>query len=265
MCSPAAKCFLQPPFLEADCPAQHMDDHQHLDDEARAVYAWQLDVPGHGEAGQLRLAEATVLVSRVGGLGSPVALELAAAGVGRLVLAHAGVVQPSDLNRQLLMTHDALGTSRVQCAKRRLCELNPRLEVVAVDANIDEGNATELIEIADVVVDAAPLFSERLAMNDAAFARGIPIVECAMYDLEATITTQLAGRTGSLRDLVPESPEPWQRRFPVFGAVSGAVGCLGAMEAIKCITGIGEPLFNRMLLMDLRSMKMRELQLPGGA
>ena len=238
-----------------------MDQPRRLTDEERALYAWQLDVPGHGEAGQLRLAGATVLVSRVGGLGSLVAMELAAAGVGRLVLAHAGTVKASDLNRQLLMTHDAIGTSRVRCAKRRLRELNPRLEVVAIEANIDEGNATELVEMADVVVDAAPLFSERLAMNDAAFARGIPIVECAMYDLEATITTQLAGRTACLRDLVPEPPEPWQRRFPVFGAVSGAVGCLGAMEAIKCITGIGEPLFNRMLLMDLRSMKAREMQL----
>ncbi len=99
-------------------------------------------------------------------------------------------------------------------------------------------------------------------MNDQAFAKGIPIVECAMYDLEATITTQQAGKTLSLRDLVPEPPTPWQRRFPVFGAVSGAVGCLGAMEAIKCITGMGEPLFNRMLFMDLRSMTTRELQLP---
>lgn len=238
-----------------------MSEPRPLTDEERAVYAWQLDVPEHGEAGQSKLAGATVLVSRVGGLGSLVAYELAAAGVGRLVLAHAGDVKPSDLNRQLLMTHAAIGTPRVQCAAQRLRELNPRVEVVAVEANVNEDNVTDLVALADVVVDAAPLFEERLAMNDAAFARGIPIVECAMYDLEATITTQLAGTTASLRDLVPEPPEPWIRRFPVFGAVSGAVACLGAMEAIKCITGIGEPLFNRMLYMDLRSMKMREVQL----
>jgi len=239
-----------------------MSEPRPLTDEERAVYAWQLDVPGHGEAGQSKLAGATVLVSRVGGLGSLAAYELAAAGVGRLVLAHAGNVKPSDLNRQLLMTHAALGTSRVQCAAKRLRDLNPRVEVVAVDANINEDNATELVAMVDVVVDAAPLFEERLAMNDAAFVKGIPIVECAMYDLEATITTQLAGRTASLRDLVSEPPEPWARRFPVFGAVSGTVACLGAMEAIKCITGLGDPLFNRMLYMDLRSMKMREVQLP---
>ncbi|MCH2136225.1 MAG: HesA/MoeB/ThiF family protein [Phycisphaerales bacterium] len=232
-----------------------------MSEEELAIYEWQLDVPGHGVPGQEKLAGATVLVSRVGGLGSPVAYELAAAGVGRLVLAHAGVTKHSDLNRQLLMTHANLGSSRVECASRRLKELNPRLDVVAIDANINERNAAELVAMADVVVDAAPLFQERLAMNDAAFAKGIPIVECAMYDLEATITTQQAGRTSSLRDLVPEPPDPWQRRFPVFGAVSGAVGCLGAMEAIKCITGLGEPLFNRMLFMNLRNMRMRTLSL----
>lgn len=233
-----------------------------LTDQERETYAWQMDVPEHGELGQSKLAGASVLVSRVGGLGSPVAYELAAAGVGRLVLAHGGVLKPSDLNRQLLMSHAAIGTSRVKCAKKRLLELNPMLEVVAIESNITAENVGELVDMVDVVVDAAPLFQERLAMNDEAFAKGIPIVECAMYDMEATITTQQAGKTCSLRDLVPEPPTPWKRRFPVFGAVSGAVGCLGAMEAIKCITGIGEPLFNRMLFMDLRSMAMRELQLP---
>ena len=233
-----------------------------LTDQERETYAWQLNVPEHGERGQSKLAGASVLVSRVGGLGSPVAYELAAAGVGRLVLAHGGMLKPSDLNRQLLMSHAAIGTARVQCAKKRLMELNPNLDVVAVESNITADNVGELVEMADVVVDAAPLFKERLAMNDEAFAKGIPIVECAMYDLEATITTQQEGKTLSLRDLVPEPPAPWQRRFPVFGAVSGAVGCLGAMEAIKCITGMGEPLFNRMLFMDLRSMTTRELQLP---
>jgi molybdopterin/thiamine biosynthesis adenylyltransferase len=233
-----------------------------LTEAERAVYEWQLDVPGHGEEGQVKLAGSTVLVSRIGGLGSVVAYELAAAGVGRLVLAHEGVIKPSDLNRQLLMTHAALGTSRVACAALRLRELNPAMEIVTVDANIDAHNVTELVAMCDVVVDAAPLFTERFALNDAAFSKGIPIVECAMYELDATLTTQLKGRTASLRDLVQDVPAPWRRRFPVFGAVSGAVGCLAAMEAIKCMTGLGEPLFNRMLMMELRTMKMREVALP---
>src|SRR6186997_418165 len=101
-----------------------------LSDEERAVYEWQLWVRGFGEAGQERLKGASVLVSRVGGLGGLVAYELAAAGVGKLILAHAGDVKPSDLNRQLLMTAASVGRSRVACAAQRLIELNPRVAIV---------------------------------------------------------------------------------------------------------------------------------------
>ena len=102
---------------------------------------------------------------RVGGLGGVAAYELAAAGVGRLVLAHAGNVKPADLNRQLLMTHAGIGASRVESAARRLRELNPRVEVVAVPENVSPENAARLVGMADVVVDAAPLFEERYALN----------------------------------------------------------------------------------------------------
>lgn len=232
-----------------------------LTEEERATYAWQLDVPGFGEAGQRRLRAATVLISRVGGLGGVVAYELAAAGLGRLILAHAGNVKPSDLNRQLLMTHDWLGRPRVECASRRLRELNPRLEAVAVPENISEANADDLVARADLVVDCAPLFEERFAMNRATQRQGRPMVECAMYELEAQITTFLPGRTGCLRCLCPEKPAAWKRRFPVFGAVSGMVGCLGAMEAIKVIAQLGAPLADRLLRFDLRDMSCRTLRL----
>ena len=233
-----------------------------LTDGDRSRYQWQLGVSGFGEEGQARLKAASVLVSRVGGLGSPVAYELAAAGIGRLVLAHGGNLRTDDLNRQLLMTNDWIGKPRVQCAARRLRELNPELEVVAVEANVSDTNAAELVGEVDLVVDCAPVFEERYAMNEAAFTKGIPIVECAMYDLDLTITSQQRGRTRSLRELVPQQPVHWKREFPVFGAVSGTVGCLGAMEAIKILAGFGEPLWNRMLMMDLRSMSTRLVTLP---
>ncbi len=232
-----------------------------LDETDRATYEWQLWTPGFDEASQSRLKSATVLISRVGGLGSPAAYELAAAGVGRLILCHAGDVKTSDLNRQLLMTHDWLGRPRVESAARRLRELNPRLDIVAVPENISESNAESLIAQADLVIDAAPLFEERLAMNDAAVRQGTPVIECAMYEMQATLTTVIPGRTPCLRCLVPEPPEPWKRKFPVFGAVSGTVGCLGAMEAIKLLTGLGEPLAGRMLTMDLRTMRFRVIDL----
>ena len=158
-----------------------------LTDEERAVYEWQIWVDDFREAGQEKLKGASVLVSRVGGLGSVVAYELAAAGVGKLVLAHAGNVKPSDLNRQLLMTHDWLGKPRVESAERRLKELNPRLEIVAVPENLNEDNAEQLVSQADLICDCAPLFEERFAMNRQAVLQGKPIVECAMYDLDAQI------------------------------------------------------------------------------
>lgn len=230
-----------------------------LTDEERAVYEWQIWVDDFREAGQEKLKGASVLVSRVGGLGSVVAYELAAAGVGKLVLAHAGNVKPSDLNRQLLMTHDWLGKPRVESAERRLKELNPRLEIVAVPENLNEDNAEQLVSQADLICDCAPLFEERFAMNRQAVLQGKPIVECAMYDLDAQITTVIPGETACLSCLFPEKPPEWRREFPVFGAVSGTVGCLAAMEAVKVLGGFGEALTNQLLTFDLRSMRFTKL------
>lgn len=232
-----------------------------LSEEERAIYQWQMWVPSFGEEGQQKLKAASVLVSRCGGLGGLVAYQLAAAGVGRLVLAHGGNVKPSDLNRQLLMTHDWIGRPRVESARRKLNELNPRLEVVTVNSNVNPENAASLVGEVDVVVDCAPLFPERFLMNREAVRRGIPLVECAMYEMEAQITTMHAGKTPCLACLYPQSPPHWKREFPVFGAVSGMVACLGAMEAIKLIAGLGEPLFGRLLTCDLRDMTFRTLKI----
>jgi len=232
-----------------------------LTDEERATYQWQMWVPEFGEAGQEKLKAASVLVSRCGGLGSVVAYELAAAGVGKLVLAHGGNVKHSDLDRQLLMTHDWLGKPRVDSAKRRLLELNPRLEIVTVNSNVNDDNASELVQQADVVVDCAPLFEERFEMNREAVRQQKPLVECAMYDLEAHIYTVMPRETACVACLFPAKPPAWKREFPVFGAVSGMVACLGAMEAIKLIAGFGSPLAGRMAMADLRTMKFREVNI----
>lgn len=235
---------------------------QTLTEEELATYEWQLDVPGFGREGQEKLRNATVLISRVGGLGSVVAYELAAAGVGRMILAHAGNIKHSDLNRQLLMTHAGLGTSRVESAMRRLQELNPRLEIVPVPENICDRNAASLIQQADIIVDCAPLFEERFAMNREAVRQGKPLVECAMYELQAQIISVVPGSGGPcLACIHPEPPPVWKRRFPVFGAVSGTVGCLGAMEAIKILSGLGEPLVGKLLIVDLRDMRFVTLNL----
>jgi molybdopterin/thiamine biosynthesis adenylyltransferase len=234
-----------------------MNELPPLTDEERATYEWQMWVPGFGEEGQRKLKAATVLVSRVGGLGGLVAHELAAAGVGRLILAHAGNLKRSDLNRQLLMRHDALGTSRIACAAATLKALNPKLDVVAISENITPQNAANLVQSADLVVSCAPRFEERYLMNEQAVRQGKPFIDCAMYELTGQVATTIPGTSACLRCRVPSPPEDWTRQFPVFGAVSGAVGCIGAMEAIKLICGIGEPLVNRLLAFDLREMRFR--------
>lgn len=230
-----------------------------LTDEELAVYEWQIWVDEFGKSGQQKLKDSSVMISRVGGVGSVVAYELAAAGIGKLVLAHAGNVKPSDLNRQLLMTDDWIGKPRIESVERRLKELNPRLEIVAVGENVNEENAAGLVEQCDLIVDCAPLFPERFAMNREAVRQGKPLVDCAMYDLEAQITSVVPGESACLECIFGEAPPSWTREFPVFGAVSGTVACMGAMEAIKLLAGFGKPLTNQLLTMDLRNMNFRLL------
>lgn len=237
-----------------------MLDLPELTEEERATYEWQMWVPDFGEEGQRKLKAASAMISRVGGVGSVVAYELAAAGVGKLVLAHAGNIKHSDLNRQLLMTHDALGTPRMDSIIRRLLDLNPRLEIVPVQENVSEANAGRLVEQCDLIVDCAPLFPERFAMNRQAVLQNKPLVECAMYELEAHITTVIPGQGPCLQCIFPQDPPTWTRQFPVFGAVSGTVACMGAMEAIKVISGIGEPLNGRLVRLDLRDMEFQNLK-----
>ena len=230
-----------------------------LSESEKARYEWQMWTPDVGEDGQEKLKAASVLVSRLGGVGGTVAYYLAAAGIGKLVLAHAGNVKPSDLNRQLLMTTEWLGKPRIVSAERRLTELNPNVVIHTAEENLSEQNASALVGEADIVVDAAPLFSERYAMNKASVAQGKPLVECAMYDLDAQLTTLIPGETPCLACLHPEDPPNWKREFPVFGAVSGMIASMAAVEVIKLITGIGEPLKNKMLWANLRTMNFRQL------
>ncbi len=230
-----------------------------LTDSERAVYEWQLWVDGFGESGQEKLKGASVLVSRCGGVGGTVAYQLAAAGVGRLVLAHRGNLRANDLNRQLLMSHAGVGQSRVEQAARRLRQFNPFVEVETVEENVSAENVERLVEGVDLVVACAPVFRERLLMNRAAVAQGKPLVDCAMYELEAQLTTIVPGRTPCLACLYPSEPPAWSREFPVFGAVAGTVGCLGAMEAIKVLANLGEPLLGQLLVSDLRDMTFRKV------
>ena len=223
----------------------------------RARYEWQMWTPGVGEEGQEKLKGASVLVSRCGGLGGVAAYELAAAGVGRLLLAHGGDLKPSDLNRQILMTSDWLGKPRVESACRRLRELNPTIAIEGEPANLSADNAARLVGSVDVVIGAAPLFAERFLLNQEAVRQGKVLVDAAMYDTTATVTTIIPGQTPCLACLYPENPPAWKRQFPVFGATSGTAACIAAMEAIKAIVGFGELLAGKLLVIDLGTLSFR--------
>ena len=232
-----------------------------LSAEERAVYEWQLNVEGYGEEGQKSLKSASVLISRIGGVGGSAAMALAGAGIGRLILVHQGNVRSSDLNRQTLMTADWVGKPRVESALKRLKDMNPRLAVEIHNANIGEDNVGELVASSDLVIDAAPLFRERFLLNRAAVEQGKPMVDSAMYELEAQLTTFMPGKGPCLVCLCPGDPPGWRRQFPVFGAVSTMIGSMAAMEAIKVLSGLGEPRVGRLLTADLRDMTFRTLRL----
>jgi molybdopterin/thiamine biosynthesis adenylyltransferase len=252
---------MSPSDMKSLKKAENARTRRPLTAEERSVYEWQLNVEGFGEEGQKSLKSASVLISRIGGVGGAAAMALAGAGIGRLVLVHQGNVRNSDLNRQTLMTADWVGKPRVESALKRLKAMNPRLAVEIHNANIGEDNVDELVASADLVIDAAPLFRERFLLNRAAVEQGKPMVDSAMYELDAQLTTFVPGEGPCLTCLYPGDPPAWRRQFPVFGAVSTMIGSLAAMEAIKVLSGLGQPLVGRLLVADLRDMSFRTMKI----
>ncbi len=232
-----------------------------LSDLDRATYEWQLNVPGFGEEGQAKLRRSTALVSRCGGLGGPICFALAAAGIGKIILAHAGDLRIDDLNRQILMRHDDIGSSRSASAQATLAAFNPAIEVEALDENVTEANAADLVGRADIVFSAAPIFEERLLMNRECVRQGKPLVDSAMYNLEGRIISIVPGQSACLSCLYPEIPPNWKRRFPVIGAVSALAANIGAMEGIKLLTGLGAANTNRMIYFDSATMQFQTIEL----
>ncbi|EDX84806.1 MoeZ/MoeB domain family [Synechococcus sp. PCC 7335] len=214
-------------------------------------YRRQMMLPGLGEAGQRQLKNTTALVTGVGGLGGTAALYLAVAGVGKLILVRGGDLQRDDLNRQVLMTDDWVGSPRVFKAKETLSKLNPDIEIEAVCEYVTDNNIESLLQHADIALDCAFDFTERDLLNGACVRQRKPMIEAAMNSMEAYLTTIVPGKTPCLTCLFPEKPT-WDRwGFGVLGAVSGTLACLAALEAIKLITGLGEPLLGQLLTMDL--------------
>ncbi|WP_267383992.1 HesA/MoeB/ThiF family protein [Cyanobacterium sp. uoEpiScrs1] len=216
-------------------------------------YSRQMQLDGFGEKGQKKLKATTAIVTGVGGLGGTVALYLAVAGIGKLVLVRGGNLRRDDLNRQILMTDNWVGKPRVFKARETLSEINPDVEIEAIPEFVTPENIHDLIQQADIALDCAFDFNEREALNAACVRQKIPMVEAAMSEMEAYLTTIVPGETPCLSCIFPEKPI-WDRwGFGVLGAVSGTLACLAALEAVKLITGLGQPLTGQLLTMNLAS------------
>ncbi len=236
-------------------------DH-HLTEGDRERYRRQLMLRGFTADHQQRLKDATAFVAGVGGLGGTAAMYLAVAGIGRLILAHAGILTLSNMNRQVLMRDDAIGTSRVAQAQETLCRLNPQVEVEAHDTRITGENVQSLMGTSRVVLSARPNFQERRVLNQACVERSVPMVEAAMNGMEGYLFNVISGEAPCLHCMYPEDDPAWEEMgFPVLGAVSGMLGCMMALEAIKLLTGYGKPLLGKMLVFNTADMEFRKMNI----
>ncbi len=201
------------------------------------------------EAGQLRLKNATALITRVGGMGGPAAQMLTMAGVGRVIIAHGGEMISPDLNRQVLGSEDVLGKPRAHEFANYLRSMNRFIEVDAIDHEPNDEEALQLARRCDVFVSCPPTFTERLRLNRAAALAGIPYVDAAQWGMTGTLIVVRAGETACLQCVYPQQP-PFEEFFPVVGAISCATGALAALEAIKILSHTGNPLWGQMLTYD---------------
>jgi molybdopterin/thiamine biosynthesis adenylyltransferase len=233
-----------------------------LNPTSQERYRRQLMLHGFTADDQRRLGNSTALVAGVGGLGGTAALYLAAAGIGRLILAHAGNLTLSNMNRQVLMKHKAIGKSRVVQAKKTIQEMNPDVAIETVDERITEANVEKLLRTARIALSARPNFSERRALNRGCIEKGIPMVEAAMNGMEGYLYNVFPGVTPCIHCVYPEDDPAWQEMgFPVLGAVSGMLGCMMALEAIKLLTGYGKPMLSEMLVFNMTDMAFRKVRI----
>jgi len=232
-----------------------------LTETDRKKYARQMILPGFGEGAQRKLKNSAALVTRAGGLGGPAALYLAVAGIGKLVVAHGGDLTWSNLNRQILMAADWVGRPRAAKIEEAIRRMNPDVDLTVIPEDANAENAQEWVAGVDIVCDCPPTFAERYALNEAIVAQGKPMVEAAMNGMESHLTVIVPGQTPCLRCLYPEESEWWSgKTFPVLGALSGALGCFTAIEAIKMLTGYGEPLVGTLLTFDAETHDYRKFK-----
>ncbi|HET9732594.1 MAG TPA: molybdopterin-synthase adenylyltransferase MoeB [Acidimicrobiales bacterium] len=237
-----------------------------LTPEQRNRYHRHLLLPEVGEKGQQKLLDSRVLLLGAGGLGSPAALYLGAAGVGTLGIIDMDVVDPSNLQRQILHNMDRVGERKVDSAKKTLTSMNPDIDVVTYDVRLGADNILDIFDGYDVIVDGTDNFPTRYLVNDASLVKRIPVVHGSIFRFEGQATVFSPYDGPCYRCMIPEPPPaelaPSCSEAGVLGVLCGIVGSIQAMEAIKLLLGLGDPLIGRLLAYDsleetFRTFKVR--------
>jgi molybdopterin/thiamine biosynthesis adenylyltransferase len=228
-------------------------------------YSRQIMVPDLGGKGQIQLRQAHVLVVGAGGLGSPAALYLAAAGIGTLGLVDADHVELSNLQRQILHFTQDIGTTKVDSAKAKLRQLNPEVEVKTYPVRLESANAEFIVADYDFIVDGSDNFSTKFLLNDVAVKKRIAFSHAAVMRLQGQVMTVIPGKSACYRCLFKEPPPPEEilscQQAGILGAVAGTIGTIQATEAIKYLTGFEEGLLtDQLLTYDAKWMKFRSVE-----
>jgi adenylyltransferase/sulfurtransferase len=229
-------------------------------------YARQISLPELGESGQQRLLNGSALIIGAGGLGSPIAMYLAAAGVGRIGLVDFDVVDETNLHRQLLYGAKDVGRPKLVAARERLLDINPNTNIELHDAALSSENALEILKNYDVILDGTDNFPTRYLVNDACTLLHKPNVYGSVFRFEGQVSVFDADRGPCYRCLYPDPPPPHLvpscAEAGVLGVLPGVIGMLQATEAIKLLAGIGEPLIGKLLMYDALASSFRRLTIP---
>jgi len=237
-----------------------------MKDEQLLRYSRQIMLPQMDVAGQQKLIDATVLIVGMGGLGCPAAMYLAAAGVGHLIIADDDVVELTNLQRQVAHSQSMIGEPKVVSAQQALLGLNPDLKITALQQRLEGANLSEAVSQADLVVDACDNFTSRFAINRACIEHGKPLISGAAIRMEGQIAVfDSRSPTSPCYQCLYSQGDDEDASCSVNGVMAPLVGIIGAvqaMEAIKLLTGIGESLTGRLLLLDASTLQWREMRLP---
>ncbi len=216
-------------------------------------------IPVFGEKGQERIRNANILIAGAGGLGSPVSMYLAAAGIGRIRIVDHDTIDITNLNRQLLHETSDIGRQKTVSARETLTAMNPHVKIDAIPEKIDESNVFELAHGCDLIVDAMDNFHARYLLNKTAVARNIPLFHGAVHGFDGQVTTVIPGKTPCLRCIFPETH--LKTVIPAIGATCGVIASVQVTEVLKYITGIGTLATNRLLIWDGLNTVMNEISL----